>query len=175
VRLAALLRHRNLPVADPQIIARTGWTCDELAAGIDAAQPQGPFDLVTLLIGVNDQYRGGSALEYAMRLAAVVRRARGLAGGKGRRLVLLSIPDWGVSPFAAGRDRAAIAAAIDEFNLANRRAAQMAGAGYVDVTTASRRAVDAAAYVADGLHPAAAAYEEWARLAVDAAAQALSS
>lgn len=172
-RLATLLRHRNIAMAEPQIVARTGWTCAELEAGIDAAAPVGPFALVSLLIGVNDQYRGGSSLAYAMQLAKLVRRARDLAGKRGRRLLILSIPDWGVSPFAAGRDRAAIAAAIDEFNLVNRRAAQLEGAAYVDVTDASRRVVDASDYVADGLHPAAATYDAWAKLAVDAAAQAV--
>lgn len=172
-RLAVMLRGRGLDVGDPQVVAHSGWTCDELAAGIAAASPAGPFALVSLLVGVNDQYRGGSALDYAMRFARLLNRARALAGGDGRRVLVLSIPDWGVSPFADGRDRRAIAAGIDDFNRVNRRAAQLAGAGYVDITAASRQAADRSCFVSDGLHPSAPVYDEWARLAVDAAAAVL--
>ncbi|HEU0013481.1 MAG TPA: GDSL-type esterase/lipase family protein, partial [Longimicrobium sp.] len=113
VRLAALLRERGMDVADPEIIARTGWTTDELSAAIDERDPQGPYALVSLLIGVNNQYRGRSADEYRGEFAALLRRAIAFAGGDAGRVIVLSIPDWGVTPFAEGRDRAAIAAEID--------------------------------------------------------------
>ena len=173
VRLAAMLRYRGLPMATPEIVARTGWTCDELAAGIDAANPRGPFALVSLLIGVNDQFRGATATQYAPSIAHLLACAREFAGGTAHRVVVLSIPDWGVSPFAAGRDRAAIAQAIDTFNAVNCEAARAIGAGYVDITSASRMATNASQFVTDGLHPHAAAYEAWATLALPVALSAI--
>lgn len=172
VRLAAMLRYRGLSVAPPEIVARTGWTCDELAAGINAANLRGPFALVSLLIGVNDQYRGVTATQYAPSIARLLARAQEFAGGAAHRVIVLSIPDWGVSPFAAGRDRAAIAQAVDRFNVVNREAARTLGAAYVDITPASRRASDASSFVADGLHPDLMVYEEWAALALPAALSA---
>lgn len=176
VRLAALLRERGVPIDDPHIIARTGWTTDELSAAIDDAHPQGPYALVTLLIGVNNQYRGRDAEEYRAQLADLLRRAVAFAGGDARRVVVLSIPDWGVTPFAEGRDRARIAAEIDACNAINRAEAERAGARYVDVTPQTRAAgADPAFLVADGLHPSGRSYAEWARLALPEAEQALAS
>ena len=174
VQLAALLRERGMDVADPQIIARTGWTTDELSAAIDAADPQGPYALVSLLIGVNNQYRGRSADEYRGQFADLLRRAIGFAGGDASRVIVLSIPDWGVTSFAAGRDRARITAEIDAFNAINREETERAGARYVDITPQSRAAgADPAFLVSDGLHPSGRAYAEWARLALPAATEAL--
>lgn len=174
VRLAALLRERGVPVADPQVIARTGWTTDELAAAIDDAGPRGPYALVSLLIGVNNQYRGRGAEEYRAQFTELLRRAVGFAGGDARRVIVLSIPDWGVTPFAHARDRARIAAEIDAFNAVNREEAGRAGARYVDVTPQTRAAgADPAFLVGDGLHPSGRSYAEWARLALPAAQEAL--
>lgn len=174
VQLAELLRARGVPVAPPEIVARTGWTTDELAAGIDAAQLTGPYDLVTLLAGVNDQYRGRPLDEYEQQFGALLARAVGFAGNRADHVLVLSIPDWGVTPFAQGRDRTRIAREIDAFNDANRRAAVQTGARYVDVAPASRRAASEPALVAsDGLHLSGAMYAEWARLALPEALQAL--
>jgi lysophospholipase L1-like esterase len=176
VRLAALLLERGVAVAEPEIVARTGWTVRELSQGIDAADPHGPYGLVTLLIGVNDQYRGRDAEAYRADFVAMLRRAVVFAGGRAERVVVLSIPDWGVTPFAAesGRDRGKIAAEIDHFNAINREETARAGARYVDVTPISRKAATERSLVAgDGLHPSGAMYAEWARLALPAAAAAL--
>ncbi len=173
VQLAARLRERGLPVADPRIIARTGWTCDELAAGIAAEALQGPYPLVSLLIGVNDQFHGRSPEEYAPGFERLLRQAAGFAGGRTGRVVVLSIPDWGMTPFAEGRDRRAIALAIDAFNAVNRAATVAAGARYVDITANSRGGAERSRVVADGLHPSGAVYAEWVALALDAAAAAL--
>ncbi|MBK5260447.1 MAG: SGNH/GDSL hydrolase family protein, partial [Thermoanaerobaculia bacterium] len=102
VQLANALRARGIDVNGPQIIAKTGWTTDELNAAIDAADPRGPFDLVTLLIGVNNQFRGRDAEQYRGQLAALLQRAIGFAGGDAKRVIVVSIPDWGVMPFAEG-------------------------------------------------------------------------
>jgi lysophospholipase L1-like esterase len=174
VQLAAMLRERGVAVDDPVIIARTGWTTDELAAGIEAAQPEGRFDLVSLLIGVNNQYRGRDAEEYRTQFRERLSQAIRFADGDARRVIVLSIPDWGVMPFAEGRDRARIASEIDRFNAINREETSRAGARYVDVTPVSREATGNAALVAgDGLHPAGAQYTRWAELALPAALAAL--
>lgn len=177
VQLAEMLRARGFQVEDPAIVAATGWTTDELRAGIDRAVPelQERYDLVSLLIGVNNQYRGRDSEEYREQFAALLQRAIGFVPGEPLRVLVLSIPDWGVTPFARGRDPAAIAAAIDAYNAINQDAALQLGARYVDVTPVSRRAGDDPSLVAaDGLHPSRKMYAEWARLALPAACEALS-
>ncbi len=165
--LANLLRGEGLNVAPPLIVARTGWTTDELSAALDRAEPSRAFDLVTLLIGVNNQYRGRGVDEYRAEFRALLQRAAGYAGGDARRVVVVSIPDWGVTPFAEGRDRTAIARQIDAFNAAARAEAEAAGAAFVDVTGVSRARPDAV--VADGLHPSPAQYAAWAEAVLPAA------
>jgi lysophospholipase L1-like esterase len=165
---------RALRIPEPQIIAKTGWTTDELSAAIAAADPKGPFDLVTLLIGVNNQYRGRSADEYRQQFAVLLERAIGFAGGNAPRVVVVSIPDWGVTPYAAGRDRARIAAEIDRFNTFARQETTRAGARWVDITPISRRAAAEPALIAsDGLHPSAAMYAEWVKVISPVAADAV--
>jgi len=174
VRLAALLRSEGIDLAEPEIVARTGWTTDELDAAIDAAAPRGPYRLVSLLIGVNNQYRGRGEAEYRDQFRALLRRAIGFAGDEPGRVLVLAIPDWGVTPFAAGRDRARIASEIDRFNAANREIALEMGARYVDVAPVSREAAGDPGLVAgDGLHPSGKLYAEWARLALPEARAAL--
>lgn len=178
VQLAGLLRQRGIAVGEPQIIARTGWTVDELDAGIDTADPHGPFDLVTLLIGVNDQYRGADPEAYRPGFARMLARAVALAGGDARRVVVLSIPDWGATPFGrrGGRGPARISAEIDRFNEVNRQEALEAGVRFVEITPVSRRAASEPSLLApDGLHYAGPMYQEWARLALAAAAEAIST
>ena len=149
----------RLAFAPPQIIAKTGWTTDELNAAIDDAAPRGPFDLVSLLIGVNNQYRGRDAGEYRREFVALLRRAIGFAGGDPSRVLVVSIPDWGVTAFAAGRDRDQIAAEIDRYNAINRDEAARAGARYADITGITREFSEELA--GDGLHPSAAMYRRW--------------
>lgn len=165
MQLAAMMRARGIAVLEPTIIARTGWTTDELSAGIDAANPKGSFDVVTLLIGVNNQYRDRSIDEYRAQFHALLARALRFAGGRASHVIVISIPDWGVTPFARGRDAARIALDIDAFNAVSRDEAKKAGADFVDVTPSSRRAkADRSLIAADGLHPSAAMYTEWAKL-----------
>jgi lysophospholipase L1-like esterase len=174
--LVSLLREKGTSFASPEIIARTGWTVRDLSEGIDASQPWGPYDLVTLLIGVNDQYRGGDPESYRQSFAALLRRAIGFAGGRAGHVVVLSIPDWSVTPFAerSGRDRAGIAAKIERFNQINREETAKAGARYVDVTPVSREArADSSLLAPDGLHPSGSMYAAWARLALPQALEAL--
>ena len=137
-QLARALHAKRSGRDDPAIIAKTGWTTDELSAAIDAAKPHGPYALVTLLIGVNNQYRGRDAEQYRKEFAALLERAIGFAGGDPKRVVVVSIPDWGVTPFAANRDRTTIAAEIDHFNAIAAEESKRAGAHYADVTPVSR-------------------------------------
>ena len=149
----------RLGIAEPKIIARTGWTTDELSAAIDAESVKESFDLVTLLIGVNNQYRGRDAQNYRAEFASLLRRSIQFAKNDPRRVIVISIPDWGVTPFAEGRDRARIAAEIDAFNAVSREEVAKANARYADITPASREGP--AMVVADRLHPSAAMYTRW--------------
>lgn len=175
VQLAARLRESGIEV-EPTIIAQTGWTTGELNGAITREDPRGPFDLVSLLIGVNNQYRGLSQTEYRLEFRALLERAIGFAGGRASRVLVVSIPDWGVTPFALGRDRDQVAGEINAFNLINREESERNGAGYVDITPISRRAAREPGLVAgDGLHPSGAMYAEWVDHILPAARQALAS
>jgi lysophospholipase L1-like esterase len=168
MQLARLLRMEGVLVGDPRIIATTGWTTDELDAAITAAEPLGEHDFVTLLIGVNNQYRGRDVEEYRTQFAALLWRAIGFAGGRPDRVLVLSIPDWGVTPFGAqsGRDIEQIARELDAYNTAARTVCAQRDVAFVDITPVSRARGSEATMVADdGLHPSAAMYTEWTRLA----------
>lgn len=174
VQLAALLRGRRVAIADPIIIARTGWTTAELLIEIARQDPVGPFGLVTLLIGVNDQYRGLDADHYREQFRSALRQAIALAGDEAGRVIVLAIPDWGVTPYAEGRDRARIATEIDRFNAVNRRETDLAGARYVAITAGTREAASNPSLLApDRLHPSGTMYASWARLALPEALAAL--
>jgi lysophospholipase L1-like esterase len=161
VQLVARLRERGIMVGEPRIIATTGWTTDELSSAMDDAGLRGNVGLVTLLIGVNNQYRGRSASEYREQFLVLLQRAVALAGDS-RRVIVVSIPDWGVTAFAEGRDRAAIGSEIDTFNAIAHDEAVRAHARWADVTPASRGAgAKKDMLVEDGLHPSAAQYATW--------------
>jgi lysophospholipase L1-like esterase len=159
--LVQRLRHGGMPIDEPQIVAVTGWTTDELAQGMDAAALLPPYGLVTLQIGVNNQYRGRPADDYREQFAGLLDRAIALAGGRAARVVVASIPDWGVTRFAReqGRDRARIAAELDAYNALARAETERAGARFVDITGTSRQHPELLAD--DGLHPSAAQYALW--------------
>lgn len=169
VQLAARLRSKHLSIDDPVIVARTGWTTAELLAALDALPNDLPrnFDLVSLLIGVNDQYRMLGLRTFQLGLDRLVSRAVDYAGGRAGRVLVISIPDWGVTPFARSYWRGArdIADEIDLFNDSIRARTVSCGARFVDITPASRRAAREPELLAsDGLHPSAIMYAEWVRL-----------
>jgi len=160
----------------PEIVARTGWTTDELSAAMDAHAFHPPYDLVTLLIGVNNQYRGRDPENYRVEFRTLLERAIALAGGDARRVLVVSIPDWGVTRFGAqsGRGLAQIAREIDAFNAAASDISAALHARYLDITAISRdRGGDADMLVADGLHPSAAMYRRWTAVIAAQAQKAL--
>ncbi|MCK9519202.1 MAG: SGNH/GDSL hydrolase family protein [Dehalococcoidia bacterium] len=173
-QLAAMLRERGAGAGEPEVLAQTGWTTDELDAAIDAAAPRGPFELVSLLIGVNNQYRGRPVEEYREEFRTLLQRTITFAGGDARRVFVMSIPDWGVTPFAEGRDRKRIAAEIDAFNLVARDEAKAAGVAYIEVTAFTREIGGDESYlVADRLHYSGKAYRVFAEAALPTALAAL--
>ena len=158
-----LLRRSGYPFYAPEIIARTGWTTDELLAAIGQTTLLPSYSFVALLIGVNNQYRGRDTRDYAREFTQLLRLALQLAASP-QRVFVLSIPDWGVSPFAAGRDREQIAKAIDEYNSVAQTITQQEGTAFIDITTHSRTTgAGPAAFTADGLHPARETCAYWAR------------
>ena len=156
------------------IIARTGWTVDELWEGIQANPPEGTYDLVTLLIGVNDQYRGYPVDGYREDFRFMLGKAIDFAGGNPDKVIVLSIPDWGFTPFAATRDTEPISQQIDEFNAVNLEETKNAGAHYIDVTIISRMAMDDFELIAgDRLHPSGKMYTMWAEKVLPVALEVL--
>ena len=161
-QLAKLLDAHGIQ-ADLTIIARTGWTTSELWQGIQASEIQPPYDLVSLLIGVNNQYRGYDINEYRDQFNFLLEKSIEYADGDANRVLVLSIPDWGVTPFASNRDREKIAREIDKFNLLDRELSERAGVHYADVTENSREADNDTTLIApDGLHPSGKMYALWA-------------
>jgi lysophospholipase L1-like esterase len=174
VQLARLLRDEGFDIGEPAIVAKTGWTTDELLDAADHAGLKGPYELVSLLIGVNNQYRGRNADEYRPEFVALLQRAIAFAEDEPSRVLVLSIPDWSVTPFAEGRDRASISTSIDKFNDVSRQEAERLHVAYIDVTPASREALHNHSLLAnDGLHPSARMYDAWAHLALPSAQRAL--
>jgi lysophospholipase L1-like esterase len=162
VQLKDKLLKSDIALDSLLIIARTGWTTDELSRAIDAAETYPPYDLVTLLIGVNNQFRGRDPENYRNEFIMLLNSAIGFAGDKRGRVVVLSIPDWGVTPFANGRDRDKIAREIDLFNAINREESEKAGVAWLDVTEISRLAASRPELLApDGLHPSGLMYGMW--------------
>ena len=167
---AAALRALGAEIDAPRIIAQTGWTTDELSAAMNALEPLGQWDLVSLLIGVNNQYRGRDLQNYREEFSALLERAIALAGGDAGRVLVLSIPDWGVTPFARDgkRDLARIADQIDDYNAVNRDVSESRGAVWRDITDLTRDFGARRDMLADdGLHPSGAMYALWVERLMD--------
>jgi lysophospholipase L1-like esterase len=155
----------HLDCGDPEIIAVTGWTTGNLLDALADAKPS--YDAVSLLIGVNNQYQGRSLAEYRLQFGELLQKSIRLADNRPSHVLVLSIPDYSVTPFARaqGRDTTLIAAQIDSFNRINHELAQQYGVNYVDVTNESRKAAaDASLIAADGLHFSGEEYNAWAKL-----------
>ncbi len=175
VQTALLLRRDSVKCFPPEIIAQTGWTTGNLLQRLNNNPPaRSVYDIVTLLIGVNNQYQGRSQQEYRAEFTNLLLRAIQYADNKKKRVTVLSIPDWGVTPFAAGRDRLLIARQIDSFNLINREISFQYGVNYVDITASTRMAAQDGTLLAyDGLHPSGKEYNKWALMLVPVIKQGL--
>lgn len=159
------LHLRGIYFYKPTIIATTGWTTDELMSAVEQANITDTYDIVTLLIGVNNQYRGRDAEEYRQQFVALLQKAISFSRVGPKSVVVMSIPDWGATPFAEGRNREQIAADIDQFNAINREESVKHSVHYIDVTAISRRGLnDPSLLTDDGLHPSAKMYRQWAEL-----------
>ncbi len=176
VQLVARLHERGIAIDAPRIVATTGWTTDELSAAMDDSTFAPRYALVTLMIGVNNQYRGRDIHEYREQFDALLARAIHLAGDDATRVIVLSIPDWGATPYGhgSGRDLAQVSMQIDAFNTAARESTKARDASWVDVTPVSREvAHDPSLAAHDGLHPSASMYARWVERVLPVAAARL--
>lgn len=159
----ALLRKKGISITDPEIVAKTGWTTDELMDAISKRSLKSSYDYVSLLIGVNNQYRGRDITSYQKEFEQLLLQAIQFAGDKPQHVFVLSIPDWGATPFAEGRDRKKIEREIDQFNAANLKIAQQNKVHYIEITSGTREAKQDLTLVAeDKLHPSKKEYGRWA-------------
>lgn len=157
-----LLRKADYNFNSPEIIARTGWTTDELQDAINKHIFLAAYDFVTLLIGVNNQYRGRTVENYKPEFESLLKQAIQFAGGKANHVIVISIPDWGVTPFAKDRDSMRIKKEINEYNAANKQISEEYKVHYIDITPGTREAAnDPSLLAADGLHPSAKEYYRW--------------
>ncbi|SNS68020.1 Lysophospholipase L1 [Belliella buryatensis] len=166
-----MLEESGIAFSEPKIIATTGWTTDELKKGIQAADVNGKtFDLVTLLIGVNNQYRGRPVDNYRSEFRQLLEDAIAFAKGDKSHVVVLSIPDWGVTPFAVNRgsDQEKVAREIDQYNQAKKEITEEMGVTYIDITEHYRiNGMKPESVVSDQLHPSGLIYQYWAEKLVE--------
>lgn len=162
LQLVQGLRHRGMAIADPQFLATTGWTTADLRQALATAELAPPYDLVSLQIGVNNQYHGLEHSMYAQDFELLLRQAIELANMRKYRVFVLSIPDWSVTPFAEGRDRTHIAKEIDTYNRINAKLSYTYGVQYLNITPISRQAAKYPQLLTtDGLHPSGEMYRRW--------------
>ena len=163
--LVQLLRKKGMDISAPEIVAKTGWTTGELQEAIkDLILPK-KFDIVTLLIGVNNQYREGSQDEYAEQFEDLLKKAIRFSKTREEAVTVLSIPDWGVTPFAEGRNRENIAKEIDSFNKLNKAITNKYNCAYIKITSGTRKAANDAALIApDKLHYSGIEHRRWAKM-----------
>jgi len=176
-QLAASLNSQGIKARSPKIIAKTGWTTNELQDAIRAEALSTKFDIVTLLIGVNNQYRGNSIATYRTEFKELLQTAISFARGNKAHVFVVSIPDWGATPFGkqSGRGVQELAEEIDAFNAVNKEETLKEGISYTDITPGSRNAATNNALVAaDGLHPSGLMYKDWVTLLAPSVYKALS-
>jgi lysophospholipase L1-like esterase len=163
VKLVELLKNKGLNYSAPKIIAQTGWTTDELKSAIIAQNVKEKYNLVTLLIGVNDQYRGREVEEFRIYFKELLEMALVFANYEPKKVLVISIPDWGVSPYAVSRDRTKISQEIDLYNRVKKEETEKRGIEFIDITQISRQALNNELYIAsDQLHFSGAMYQLWA-------------
>ena len=169
-----LLRRQGYNFSAPEIIAKTGWTTDELEEGIRQHQFLSKYDFVTLLVGVNNQYRGRDVMEYKMELEELIKKAIGFTNSKTSHVIVLSIPDYTATPFAQNVDKEKVAKEIEVFNNVAKALSIQYKVHFIDITLGSREAGNDPELVGqDQLHPSAKEYKKWAEKLVEIMAQQL--
>ena len=159
-----LLRKAGLNFYDPKIIATTGWRTDELKLAIDETLLLPTYDFVSLLIGVNNQYQGRSADEFRRHFRVLLENALDKAGGQPNHVIVLSIPDWGVTPFAMNKPSEKIRSEIDMYNFICQAEAEYFQTHFIDITTSQRLDGSNAEFLThDQLHPSGKEYYKWAQ------------
>jgi len=159
----SLLKQQGINLNDPVYIAQTGWTTANLQSAIANQNPPSTFDVVSLLIGVNDQYQGMDTSGYALRFTQLLEKAIQLAGGKKSNVFVLSIPDYSATPFVAPVNKSKVSMEINWFNAINKRITESYNVNYTDITPSTREAATNTALVAnDNLHPSGLEYKKWA-------------
>lgn len=167
MQLVAALNDTNRPFETPTIIATTGWRTDQLKSAIEAHDLARSYDLVSLLIGVNNQYQGRSISEYEKEFSKLLQIAIDHAGGHKSCVFVLSIPDYGYTPFGKEKQQT-ISEGIDAFNAMNKRITEKNGVNYINITDISRRALEEPELVAsDGLHPSGKMYRLWVQRIIE--------
>ncbi len=165
VQTIKLIRQHNVDIDSPDIIATSGWTTTDLLSALNTNPPKKNYSIVTLLIGVNNQYQGKSLDEYKTAFTELLERSISYAGNNKDHVFVISIPDYSVTPFASALDTARIAREIDAFNAVNKSISLNGGVHYLDITPISRDAKSDPALIAgDGLHPSAMQYKKWSEL-----------
>lgn len=154
-------------IGQVKIIATTGWTTTDLKNAIANAQNSGTllnrYDIVTLLIGVNNEYRGLPVTTYESEFEELLKNSILLTGKNAAHVIVLSIPDWSVTPFAAGKNTEKISKEIDQYNAINKTISERYGVAYLDITTWTREAASDLSLLADDrLHPSGKEYTRWA-------------
>ena len=162
VIMAKDLSNQNVKVLPPDIIAVTGWTTANLLAAIENDNPPKNYDLVSLLIGVNNQYQGQSIDTFRKEFKQLLQKSTELAYGDSKHVFVLSIPDWGVSRYGAGYDRKEIAKEIDQFNKVVEEECASAKILFINITEISRTALNNPSMIAsDGLHFSGQMHQLW--------------
>jgi lysophospholipase L1-like esterase len=165
VQLSDSLSEAGINISGAEIIAQTGWTTRQLIRGIELQNPQGTYDLVSLLIGVNNQYRKQDTATYRTEFRELLHMAIAFADDKATHVIVVSIPDYGVTPFAQEMNPEKISAEIDAFNRINYEETMNMSVKYIDITPISRKAAyDPDLTAGDGLHPSGKMYTEWVAL-----------
>ena len=178
VQLVTQLNEKGITIESPQIIATTGWTTNELQKGIEDAGVDTVYSMVSLLIGVNNQYRGYPIIQYEKEFEELLDQAIQFANGFSSNVFVVSIPDYGVTPFSSekGLDAEKIARELDQYNAIAKRISEDKGVDFTDITEGSKAAADDPNLIAsDGLHPSGKMYENWVNQLFDKVYHNLSS
>ncbi|MFO7616999.1 MAG: SGNH/GDSL hydrolase family protein [Bacteroidales bacterium] len=164
-QLGELLMLKGYRIESIDILAKTGWRTDELIEAIGSANPARDYDLVTLLIGVNNQYQKKKFKTFLREFRHLTDLAISLAGGRPDRVLVISIPDYSYTPFGQKLDRPAKTSnEIHHYNRNNRIIAGQLGVRYVEITKISKATLkDPSLLTTDGLHPSGKLYGQWAR------------